>query len=143
VWTNRGGPPTLSDSAVHRSRRDCRGDRDPQESLPDAAAGLRGAGVDWEVSADGQHPTYWQYASGESSPLPDVISDGPDVKFHQSKLNFKWSKDGDEVKWHQDISFWPHTNCSPCTAGTYVFDCAADQGRLGLLPGSHTGRSSD
>ena len=80
-------------------------------------------------------------ASSEHSPLPDAIADlvGPDVKFHQSKLNFKWSKGGDEVKWHQDISFWPHTNYSPCTAGTYVYDCTADQGPLGVLPGSHNG----
>jgi ectoine hydroxylase-related dioxygenase (phytanoyl-CoA dioxygenase family) len=87
------------------------------------------------------HPTYWEYASGKNSPLADAIADlvGPDVKFHHSKLNFKWSKGGDEVKWHQDISFWPHTNYSPCTAGTYVFDCTADQGPLGVLRGSHKG----
>ena len=48
-------------------------------------------------------------------------------------------KGGDEVKWHQDISFWPHTNYSPCTAGTYVYDCTADQGPLGVLPASHNG----
>jgi hypothetical protein len=87
------------------------------------------------------HPTYWEYASGKNSPLPDAIADlvGPDVKFHHSKLNFKWSKGGDEVKWHQDISFWPLTNYSPCTAGTYVFDCNAEQGPLGVLRGSHKG----
>src|SRR5262245_26930789 len=51
------------------------------------------------------HPAYWEYASSKASPLPDVIADlvGPDVKFHHSKLNFKWSKGGDVVKWHQDI----------------------------------------
>ena len=43
------------------------------------------------------------------------------------------------MKWHQDISFWPHTNYSPCTAGTYVFDCNAEQGPLGVLRGSHNG----
>ena len=92
-------------------------------------------------SMNDHHPAYWEYASGEKSPLPDAIADlvGPDVKFHQSKLNFKWSKGGDEVKWHQDISFWPHTNYSPCTAGTYVYDCNAEQGPLGVLPGSHNG----
>jgi Phytanoyl-CoA dioxygenase (PhyH) len=92
-------------------------------------------------SMNDHHPLYWDYAAGESSPLPDAIADlvGPDVKFHHSKLNFKWSKGGDEVKWHQDISFWPHTNYSPCTAGTYVFDCKAEQGPLGVLRGSHKG----
>ena len=92
-------------------------------------------------SMNDHHPVFWEYASSENSPLPDAIADlvGPDVKFHQSKLNFKWSQGGDEVKWHQDISFWPHTNYSPCTAGTYVYDCTADQGPLGVLPGSHNG----
>ena len=92
-------------------------------------------------SMNDHHPTYWEYASAANSPLPDAIADlvGPDVKFHHSKLNFKWSKGGDEVKWHQDISFWPHTNYSPCTAGTYIYDCNAEQGPLGVLRGSHNG----
>ena len=53
-------------------------------------------------STNDHHPTYWDYASAPQSPLPDAIADlvGPDVKFHHSKLNFKWSKGGDEVKWH-------------------------------------------
>src|ERR1700682_999643 len=81
-------------------------------------------------SMNDHHPTYWEYASGKDSPLADAIADlvGPDVKFHHSKLNFKWSKGGDEVKWHQDISFCAHTHYSPCTAGTYVFDCPAVPG---------------
>ena len=92
-------------------------------------------------SMNDHHPTYWAYASAPDSPLPDAIADlvGPDVKFHHSKLNFKWSKGGDEVKWHQDISFWPHTNYSPCTAGTYIYESTAEQGPLGVLPGSHNG----
>ena len=71
--------------------------------------------------------------------LPDAIADlvGPNVKFHHSKLNFKWSGGGEEVKWHQDISFWPHTNYSPCTAGTYIYDCGLEQGPLAVYPGSH------
>ena len=96
-------------------------------------------------SMNDHHPAYWEYASSKASPLPDAIADlvGPDVKFHHSKLNFKWSKGGDEVKWHQDISFWPHTNYSPCTAGTYVFDCTSEQGPLGVLRGSHKGAVVD
>ena len=71
--------------------------------------------------------------------LPDIVADlvGPDVKFHHSKLNFKWAKGGEEVKWHYDISFWPHTNYSPLTVGTYLYDCGMEQGPLGVLPGSH------
>jgi ectoine hydroxylase-related dioxygenase (phytanoyl-CoA dioxygenase family) len=85
------------------------------------------------------HPTYWKYAS--KSIVPDIIADlvGPDVKFHHSKLNFKWARGGEEVKWHQDIQFWPHTNYSPCTVGTYMYDCGPDQGPLMVMPGSHNG----
>ena len=54
--------------------------------------------------------------------MADVAADivGPDVKFHHSKLNFKWAEGGEEVKWHQDIQFWPHTNYSPATIGTLL-----------------------
>ncbi|MEZ5818017.1 MAG: phytanoyl-CoA dioxygenase family protein [Hyphomicrobiaceae bacterium] len=87
------------------------------------------------------HPVFWEYASSVQSPLPDIIADlvGPDVKFHHSKLNFKWSKGGAEVKWHQDIPAWPHTNYTPCTAGTYIYDCGREQGPMGFIPGSHNG----
>ena len=86
-----------------------------------------------------QHPAYWEFAS--ESILADVAADivGPDVKFHHSKLNFKWAKGGEEVKWHQDVQFWPHTNYSPATIGTLLYDCGPDQGPLGGLPGSHNG----
>jgi len=85
-----------------------------------------------------QHPVYWDYCL--ESPLPDIVADlvGPDVKFHHSKLNFKWAQGGEEVKWHYDISFWPHTNYSPLTVGTYLYDCGMEQGPLGVMPGSHS-----
>jgi ectoine hydroxylase-related dioxygenase (phytanoyl-CoA dioxygenase family) len=88
-----------------------------------------------------QHAAYWEFASAADSPLPDLIADlvGPDVKFHHSKLNFKWAGGGEEVKWHQDISYWPHTNYSPVTAGLYLYDCGPEQGPLMVVPGSHSG----
>ena len=84
-----------------------------------------------------QHPVYWDYVS--QSIVGDVVADlvGPNVKFHHSKLNFKWAKGGEEVKWHYDISFWPHTNYSPLTVGTYIYDCGMDQGPVGIVPKSH------
>ena len=86
-----------------------------------------------------QHPAYWEFAS--ESLLADVAADvvGPDVKFHHSKLNFKWAEGGEEVKWHQDVQFWPHTNYSPATIGTLLYDCGLEQGPLGGLQGSHNG----
>jgi len=86
-----------------------------------------------------QHPVFWEYVS--QSFVGDLIADlvGPDVKFHHSKLNFKWARGGSEVKWHQDIPFWPHTNYSPLTVGSYIYDCGPDQGPVGFIPGSHEG----
>jgi len=83
------------------------------------------------------HPVFWDYVV--ESPLGDIVADlvGPDVKFHHSKLNYKWAQGGEEVKWHYDISFWPHTNYSPLTVGTYLYDCGMDNGPLGVLPRSH------
>jgi ectoine hydroxylase len=85
------------------------------------------------------HPIYWEYVS--KSLFADIAADllGPDVKFHHSKLNFKSSEGGTEVKWHQDIQFWPHTNYSLLTIGTYIYDCTVDNGALGVIPGSHNG----
>jgi ectoine hydroxylase-related dioxygenase (phytanoyl-CoA dioxygenase family) len=84
-----------------------------------------------------QHPVFWEYCT--QSVLPDIVADlvGPDVKFHHSKLNFKWKSGGEEVKWHYDISFWPHTNYSPLTVGTYLYDCGMEQAPLAVMPGSH------
>ena len=84
-----------------------------------------------------QHPVFWEYCN--KSIMPEIVADlvGPDVKFHHSKLNFKWKHGGEEVKWHYDISFWPHTNYSPLTIGTYIYDCTMEQGPVGFIPGSH------
>lgn len=90
-----------------------------------------------------QHPAYWAFAS---SPLMgDVVADvvGPDVKFHSSKLNFKWPGGAEEVKWHQDIPAWPHSNFSPVTVGIYLEDVTADEGPLSMIPGSHDGELFD
>ena len=45
-----------------------------------------------------RHPDFWAFAS--ESPLADIAADlvGPDVKFHSSKLNYKWPGTGEIVK---------------------------------------------
>ena len=82
---------------------------------------------------------YWKVAS--ESPIVDVAEDllGPSVRFHHSKLNFKWSGGGAEIKWHQDIQFWPHTDYSPLTIGIYLADVTSDMGPMGIVPASHRG----
>jgi len=85
-----------------------------------------------------QHELFWEVATGV---LADVAADlvGPDVVFHHSKLNFKWNDGHDEVAWHQDIQFYPHTNYSPLTIGLLLQDTGFEDGAVGFLPGSHAG----
>ena len=85
------------------------------------------------------HEEYWEFAS--EGPFADIAEDllGPNFKFHHSKLNFKWSGGGEEVKWHQDIQFWPHTNYDVLTLGIYLESVTSDMAPMGIIPGSHEG----
>eukprot|EP00747_Dinoflagellata_sp_TGD_P182343 gnl/TRDRNA2_/TRDRNA2_36559_c0_seq2.p1 gnl/TRDRNA2_/TRDRNA2_36559_c0~~gnl/TRDRNA2_/TRDRNA2_36559_c0_seq2.p1 ORF type:complete len:382 (-),score=45.78 gnl/TRDRNA2_/TRDRNA2_36559_c0_seq2:131-1243(-) len=83
--------------------------------------------------------TFWEFSTG---PAADVAQDllGPDVRFHHSKLNFKWGINGDtgtpgdEIRWHQDIQFWPHTNYTPLTVGVYLNEVTEDMGPMAVVP---------
>ena len=88
-------------------------------------------------------PVYEEF--GLRGPIVDLAEDlvGPNVKYHHSKLNMKWSGGGEEVKWHQDIHFWPHTNYSPLTIGLYMDDVDDEMGPMGVIPGSHKGEIYD
>jgi len=79
---------------------------------------------------------------GPAAQLAQLILGGP-VRFHHSKLNYKWSGGGEEVKWHQDIQFWPHTDFSPLTIGVYLDDVDAAMGPMGIIPRSHEGHLFD
>ena len=76
-----------------------------------------------------------------NSPAADAARDvvGPNVKFHHSKLNFKWANGGVKFDWHQDIQAWPHTDYSPVTVGLYLEECSHYQGPLITIAGSHKG----
>ena len=89
------------------------------------------------------HVDYWRFAS--DSRITDLAEDllGADVMFHHSKLNFKWSGGGEEVKWHQDIQYWPHTNYSVLTIGVYLEDVDETMGPMGVIPGAHEGELYD
>jgi ectoine hydroxylase len=84
-------------------------------------------------------PVFWEFTS--AGPITDVAEDllGPNVVFHHSKLNFKWSGGGAEVKWHQDIPFYPHTNYSVLAIGLYMNGVDDEMGPMGAIPGSHRG----
>jgi Phytanoyl-CoA dioxygenase (PhyH) len=86
-----------------------------------------------------QHQELWGFAKDPA--VVDLCADllGPDIRFHSSKLNFKWSEGGDAVRWHQDIQAWPHTNFAVLTFGVYLEDTGAEQGPLTAIPGTHRG----
>src|SRR5499426_1303073 len=90
-----------------------------------------------------RHPELWAFA--QDQPVVDLIADvlGPDLRFHSSKLNFKWSDGGEAVRWHQDIQAWPHTSFSVLTFGVYIEDTESAQGPLTAIPGSHCGTIFD
>jgi len=88
-------------------------------------------------------PTFEEFSlDGPAADLAEALL-GPDVRFHHSKLNIKWNDGGEEVKWHQDIQFWPHTDFSPLTIGVYLCDVDTEMGPMGIVPGSHAGELFD
>lgn len=95
------------------------------------------------VSPVDRHESFQRFAlAGPAAHLACQLLGGP-ARYHHSKLNYKWSGGGAEVKWHQDIQFWPHTDFSPLTIGVYLDDVDAEMGPMGVLGGSHRGRLYD
>jgi ectoine hydroxylase len=86
---------------------------------------------------------FWEFAA--DSVVTDLARDlfGRDITFRESLINFKWSGGGSEVKWHQDIPFYPHTNLSLAQFLVFLDDIGAEQGPLQVLPGSHLGKIYD
>ena len=80
-------------------------------------------------------------AFGLKGPIVDIAEDllGPEIRLHHSKLNFKWNDGGEEIKWHQDIQFWPHSNYSALTIGVYLCDVDDEMGPMGVYAGSQKG----
>lgn len=137
-WLDRLG--AVTERFVEQSRRYERSDDMFDLEAGHSAASPRLRRLTQPVEHD---PAYWEFAS--QSAIADVAEDllGPDVRFHHSKLNFKWSGGGEEVKWHQDIQFWPHTNYSVLTIGVYLADVDETMGPMGVVPGSHEGELFD
>ncbi len=88
---------------------------------------------------DDLDPVFWAFCA--NSVLPDVAVDllGPDIRFRELMANFKWAHGGAEVKWHQDIAFYPHTNAGTCQFLVFLEDVGPEQGPLRIIPGSHRG----
>jgi phytanoyl-CoA hydroxylase len=64
---------------------------------------------------------------------------GPSIRFDVSKLNLKAAGYGAPVEWHQDWTFYPHTNDDLAAVGIMMDDVDDANGPLMVLPGSHLG----
>ncbi len=64
---------------------------------------------------------------------------GEDIRLYGGKINIKAAGYGAPVEWHQDWAFYPHTNDDVLTVGILLDDMDADNGSLGIMPGSHKG----
>lgn len=84
-----------------------------------------------------RHPVFESVAA--HPPLLDAIEQliGPDILFHYSKLHLKAPKVGSVVEWHQDFSYYPHTNTDLVTALIYLDDATTENACLQVAPASH------
>jgi phytanoyl-CoA hydroxylase len=71
----------------------------------------------------------------------DVIEPilGPDMRFHNNKLNVKAPGFGAAVEWHQDWAFYPHTNDDGLAVGIYLDDVTEENSPMMVVPKTHTG----
>lgn len=62
---------------------------------------------------------------------------GANLMIHHSKLNMKPPRVGSVVEWHQDLTYFPHTNPDLVTCLVYLDDATEENGCLQVLPGEH------
>lgn len=62
---------------------------------------------------------------------------GENIRMNNSKLNTKAAQGGAPVEWHQDWSFYPHTNDDLLAVGVMLSDIGEHDGPLQVIPGSH------
>ena len=90
-----------------------------------------------------KHPSYARYA--RHGPILDIVECllGPNIRYHNNKLNMKNPTNGAAVEWHQDWAFYPHTNDSILEVGIALDDMTVENGALMVVPGSHKGQTWD
>lgn len=89
---------------------------------------------------DDLDPVFWDFC--KDSIIPAIAADllGPNVRFRDLMLNFKWAGGGAAAKWHQDIAFYPHTHSGAMQFLVFLEDVSSDQGPLQVVSGSHQGQ---
>lgn len=84
-----------------------------------------------------QHDTFRDLACSDR--ILDRVAQliGDDIAIQHSKLNMKPARVGSVVEWHQDLSYFPHTNDSLVTLLIYLDDATRANGCLQVLPRRH------
>lgn len=87
----------------------------------------------------GQHEVYRNTMHHEK--ILDIVSQliGHGLRCNGNKLNMKQPGYGSPVEWHQDWSFYPHTNDDLLAVGVAIDDMTEENGPLLVIPGSHKG----
>ena len=90
--------------------------------------------------ADDEYTELWKICS--DSVITDIAADllGPNVRFRELMINFKWAGGGAEVKWHQDFAFYPHTHTGTLQFLVFLDDITSEMGPLQIIPESHKGQ---
>jgi phytanoyl-CoA hydroxylase len=85
------------------------------------------------------HAAYRDLLTGKL--LLDAVASliGPDIRLFGGKINMKLAGSSEAVEWHQDWSYYPHTNDAVLAAGVMLDDCGPENGPLLVLPGTHRG----
>jgi ectoine hydroxylase-related dioxygenase (phytanoyl-CoA dioxygenase family) len=75
----------------------------------------------------------------EDTRLLDAVEQviGPNIVLQYSKLNVKPPRVGSVVEWHQDFSFYPHTNTDLVASLIYLDDATRENACLRVVAGSH------
>lgn len=84
-----------------------------------------------------QHETFRSLATDDR--LLDRVEClvGPSIQLQHSKLNMKAARVGSPVEWHQDLSYFPHTNTDLVTVLVYLDDASKQNGCLQVIPRMH------
>ena len=81
-----------------------------------------------------EDPAFSSYAF--QAPLLDLVADlvGPAVRYREAYINYKWSRGGTKVDWHQDLAFLLHTNRAIVSTVTYLVDVTRQMAPLMVIP---------
>ena len=84
-----------------------------------------------------KHPVYEKFVHHED--ILNIVESllGPNLRYHNNKMNMKNSGHGSAVEWHQDWAFYPHTNDDLLEVGIALDDMTEENGALMVIPGSH------